>query len=65
MVIIDLIRELMFQQNKTIGGLAEETGLSYEVIENIVLEEITPTPENANIILKSLGVKLADVLCLY
>ena len=65
MIIIDLIKELMYQQNQTIGSLADETGLEYVVIENIVLKEITPTPDIAKQILWVLGIKLEDVLVLY
>ena len=65
MIIVDLIRELMYQQKITIGYLAKKSGLSYEVVENVVDREIIPSPENAKIILEVLGVKLEDVLCLY
>lgn len=65
MIIIDLIKELMYQQNQTIGSLADETGLEYVVIENIVLKEIIPTPDIAKQILWVLGIKLEDVLTLY
>ena len=65
MIIIDLIKELMYQQNQTIRGLADETELDYVVIEDIVLREITPTPDVAKQILWVLGIKLEDVLMLY
>lgn len=65
MIIIDLIRELMIQQDLTIGDLARKTELSYTIIENVVLRDITPTPEEARIMLWVMGVKLEDVLCLY
>jgi len=65
MVIIELIRELMFQQKKTIGSLADESGLSYKIIENIVLNDTTPTPKEAKIILGCMGVKLEEILILY
>ena len=65
MIIIDLIKELMYQQNQIIGSLADETGLEYVVIENIVLKEIIPTPDIAKQILWVLGIKLEDVLTLY
>lgn len=65
MIIIDLIRELMYQQKITIGYLAKKSGLPYEVVENVVDKKIVPSPENAKIILEALGVKLEDVLCLY
>lgn len=65
MMIVDLIKELMYQQNQTIGSLADETGLEYVVIENIVLKEIIPTPDIAKQILWVLGIKLEDVLVLY
>lgn len=65
MIIIDLIKELMYQQNQTISSLADETGLEYVVVENIVLKEIIPTPDIAKQILWVLGIKLEDVLTLY
>lgn len=65
MIIVDLIRELMFQQRKTIGGVSQESGVPYEIIEDIIIREITPKPEDAKAILGVLGVKLEDVLCLY
>lgn len=65
MIIVDLIKELMFQQNQTIRGLANETKLDYVVIEDIVLREITPTPDIAKQILWALGIKVEDVLVLY
>lgn len=65
MIIIDLIRELMIQQDFTIGELARRTELSYTAIENVVLRDITPTPEEARIMLWAMGIKLEDVLGLY
>ena len=65
MIIIDLIRELMIQQDLTIGDLARKTELSYTTIENVVLRDITPTPEEARIMLWAMGIKLEDVLCIY
>lgn len=65
MMIVDLIKELMYQQNQTIRGLADETELDYVVIEDIVLREMTPTPDVAKQILWVLGIKLEDVLVLY
>ena len=65
MIIVDLIKELMYQQNKTIKDLVEDTGLSYWAIENIVIRDIIPTPEDARVILRVLGVTLEEVLILY
>lgn len=65
MIIIDLIRELMFQQNRTIEYLSQETGLPQTLIEDVVLREIMPTPHEAKIMLKVLGIDLEDVLMLY
>ena len=65
MIIVDLIKELMYQQNKTVAYIVKTTGLSYRIIENIVIRDIVPTPEDAKIILNSLGVSLDDVLTLY
>lgn len=65
MIIIDLIRELMIQQDLTIGDLARKTELSYTTIENVVLRDMTPTPEEARVMLWAMGIKLEDVLCIY
>ena len=55
----------MFQQKKTIGSLANESGLPYKIIENIVLNDTTPTPKEAKIILGCMGVKLEEILISY
>lgn len=65
MIIVDLIKELMYQQNKTIKDIVEATGLSYKSVENIVVRDIVPTPEDAQTILNVLGVTLEEVLILY
>lgn len=65
MIIVDLIRELMMQQDLTIGELARRTELHYTTIENVVLKDIIPTPEEARIMLWAMGIKLEDVLCIY
>lgn len=65
MIIVDLIKELMYQQDKTVEILSKESKISYKVIENIVLNNITPTPQDANKIFKVLGIKLEEVLCIY
>lgn len=65
MVIVRLIKDLLKQKNKTIGYLAKESGLPYIVVENVIKRDITPTPEDAEIMLAVLGVRLIDVLCLY
>lgn len=65
MIIVDLIKELMRQQNKTVEDIAEATGLSCWVIENIVVKDKVPIPEDAQVILKVLGINLDEVLMLY
>ena len=65
MIIVDLIRELMIQQDLTIGELARRTELHYTTIENVVLKDMIPTPEEARIMLWAMGIKLEDVLCIY
>lgn len=65
MIIVDLIKELMYQQNKTIKDIVKATGLSYKSVENIVVRDIVPTPEDAQTILNVLGVTLEEVLILY
>lgn len=65
MIIVDLIKELMYQQNKSVADVAEGTGLSWLIITNIVEHDVIPTPEYAEIILNYLGITLEDVLTLY
>lgn len=65
MIIVDLIKELMYQQNKTIGDVVKATGLSYLTVENIVLRDVIPIPEDAQVILNYLGISLEEVLSLY
>ena len=65
MIIVDLIKELMHQQNKTVEQLVTETNLSHDAIEDITKNNVTPTPRVAKIILNVLGIKLEDVLFLY
>jgi transcriptional regulator with XRE-family HTH domain len=65
MIIVDLIKELMYQQNKTITDVVKATGLSYLTVENIVLRDVIPIPEDAQVILNYLGISLEEVLSLY
>lgn len=65
MIIVNLIRELMLQQDLTIGELARRTELHYTTIENVVLRDMMPTPEEARIMLWAMGIKLEEVLNLY
>lgn len=65
MIIVDLIKELMYQQGKTIEILSKESKISYKVIENIVLNNVVPTPQDANKIFKAFGIKLEEILCLF
>ena len=55
----------MYQQNISIQDIVRETGLSYEIVNNIVTKEIIPTPEYAEVILNYLGMTLEEVLTLY
>lgn len=65
MVIVRLIKDLLKQKNKTIGYLAKESGLPYETVADVINENITPIPRDAEIMLGVFGVKLEDVLKLY
>lgn len=65
MIIVDLIKELMYQQNKTIADVVNATGLSYWNVENIVVNDVIPSPEDAELILNYLGITLEEVLTLY
>lgn len=65
MIIVDLIKELMYQQDISVAEIVEATGLSYFIVTNIVEHDVIPTPEYAEIILNYLGITLEDVLTLY
>ena len=65
MIIVRLIKDLLTQHNKTIGYLARESGLPYEIVADVIDKNITPTPGDAEIMLGVFGVKLEDVLKLY
>lgn len=65
MIIVDLIKELMRQQNKTVADIVMATGLSYLIVESIVIRDVIPIPEDAGAILKYPGVSLEEVLALY
>lgn len=65
MIIVDMIKELMRQQKRTIRDVADATGLDYWTIENIVLRDVIPTPKVAEVILNYLGITLNEVLSLY
>lgn len=65
MIIVDLIKEYIYQNDLTIWDVVDATGLSYEIIENIVEKDIIPTPGDADTILKMFGVTLEEVLKLY
>lgn len=65
MIIVDLIKELMYQQDISVVEIVEATGLSYFIVSNIVERDVIPTPEYAEIILNYLGITLEEVLTLY
>lgn len=65
MIIIDLIRELMYQQDVSVADIVRATGLSFFIVKNIVEHEMIPTPEHAEIILNYFGITLEEVLTLY
>jgi len=64
-VINDLIRELMYQQDKTIKDICDDTGLPYFTVKSVVVYNISPTTDITDIILRSLGESLEEVLGLY
>lgn len=65
MMIVKLINELMQKQGTTTDDMVKMTGLSHWIIEDIIVNQVTPTPEQAKIMLGVLGVNLGDVLSLY
>lgn len=65
MIVNDIIRELMYQQNKKIVDISKETKLDYETIYNIVVNDINPKTKDADIILRVLGESLDKILKLY
>lgn len=65
MIIVDLIKELMYQENLSIEDMVNKTGLPKEIIINIVEKDIIPSPEYAELILNVFGITLEEVLSLY
>lgn len=65
MIIVDLIKEYMEQNDLTIWDVANATGLSYEKIRNIIELDMIPTPSDADTIFRMFGVTLEEVLKLY
>lgn len=65
MIIVDLIKEFMYQSGMSVNELVDKTGLSYLIIKNIVDNDMIPTPEVAEKILNVFGVTLEEVLSLY
>lgn len=65
MIIVDLIKEFMYQKNKTIADVAKVTGLSADTIRNIVVNDVIPSPEVTDKILRYFGASLEEVLILY
>ena len=65
MIIVDLIKEFMYQKDLSVADVSLATGISLEKILNIVEKDMVPTPEDADIILKMFGTSLEEVLTLY
>lgn len=65
MIIVDLIKEFMYQENKTIADVANGADLSFDTVRNIVVNDAIPTPEVAEKIFRFFGVTLEEVLSLY
>ena len=55
----------MYQQNKSISDICAVTELPYFVVKSIVDYDISPTPEQAELIMRCLGESLTEVLGLY
>ena len=65
MIVVDLIKEYMYQYDLTVEEVADVTGLSVERIRNIVEKDMIPTTSDADIIFRMFGVTLEEVLTLY
>ena len=64
-IINDLIRELMYQQDKDINDICNGTGLSFGTVKSIVKYNVAPTGDVADLILRYLGESLEEILGLY
>ena len=62
MIINDLIRDLMIEHEKTIGDVANITGCNIERVKDIVLRDLSPTPNEAQLIFELFGVSLSEVI---
>lgn len=65
MIVVDLIKEYMYQNDMSIEDMMDATGLSYKIINSIVTNDVAPTPKDANIIFKVFGTTLEEILKLY
>lgn len=62
MIINDLIRDLMTEHEKTIGDVVNITGCNIERVKDIVLRDLSPTPNEAQLIFEMFGVNLSEVI---
>ncbi|SCW64605.1 hypothetical protein SAMN05660484_02266 [Eubacterium ruminantium] len=62
MIINDLIRDLMIEHEKTISDVVNITGCNIERVEDIVLRDLSPTPNEAQLIFEMFGVSLSEVI---
>ena len=61
-IINDLIRDLMIEHEKTIGDVVNITGCNIERVKDIVLRDLSPTPNEAQLIFEMFGVNLSEVI---
>lgn len=62
MIINDLIRDLMIEHEKTISDVVNITGCNIERVKDIVLRDLSPTPNEAQLIFEMFGVSLSEVI---
>ena len=62
MIINDLIRDLMIEHEKTISDVVNITGCNIETVKDIVLRDLSPTPNEAQRIFEMFGVSLSEVI---
>lgn len=61
-ILNEIIRDLMFENKKTITDVSNMTGFDIDRIKSIVLNDAIPTMHEAYVILGRLGVDLGEML---
>ena len=61
-LINEFIREIMFDRKLTVKQMSDMTNFSENRIEEIILKNITPTVQEADLLLDGLGVDFMEMI---